>query len=120
MGIDFEFNTKIAALIQICFEGFKIIDDRTIYSFIFIFDPNQLNKDDMNCLIKNYLINNKYLKLLHGAESLDVPYLFETILKNNKGYIKQFTNLKKMVVLKNLINQNLFFTQSYIILKNQE
>jgi len=91
LGIDFEFNTKIAALIQICFEGFKIIDDRTIYSFIFIFDPNQLNKDDMNCLIKNYLINNKYLKLLHGAESLDVPYLFETILKNNKGYIKQFT-----------------------------
>jgi hypothetical protein len=91
LGIDLEFNTKVAALIQICFEGFKIPDDNMIYSFIFIFDPNQLKENDKNCLIKNYLINNKYYKILHGAESLDIPYLFETLLQNNKGYIKQFT-----------------------------
>lgn len=91
LGIDFEFNTKIAALIQICFEGFKIPDDNNIYSFIFIFDPNQLTDSDKKCLINKYFINDKYLKILHGAESLDVPYLFETFFNNNKKIIKQFT-----------------------------
>ena len=91
LGIDFEFNTKVAALIQICFEGFKIPDDKNIYSFIFIFDPNQLTDSDKKCLINKYFINDKYLKILHGAESLDVPYLFETFFNNNKKIIKQFT-----------------------------
>jgi hypothetical protein len=93
LGIDFEFNTKVAALIQLCFEGFKLIDDNTTYSFIFIFDPNQLVESDRYCLIHKYLINDKYYKLLHGAESLDLPYLFSTIFKNNKKHIIKFTQL---------------------------
>ena len=90
LGIDFEFNTKVAALIQICFEGFKLLDEDIIYSFIFIFDPNQLNGNDMDYLINNYFINDKYYKLLHGAESLDIPYMFSEIFKNNKTLIKKF------------------------------
>ena len=91
LGIDFEFNTKVAALIQICFEGFKLLDEDIVYSFIFIFDPNQLNRDDMDYLINNYLINDKYYKLLHGAESLDIPYMFSEIFKNNHQLIRNFS-----------------------------
>jgi hypothetical protein len=90
LGIDFEFNTKIAALIQLCFEGFKLLDEDDIYSFIFIFDPNQLNSNDMDYLINNYFINDKYYKLLHGAESLDIPYMFTSIFKDNNNLIKKF------------------------------
>ena len=91
LGIDLEFNTKIAALIQLCFEGFRISDEDVIYSFIFIFDPNQLKESDRFCLINNYLINDKYYKILHGAESLDIPYLFSDIFRNNKDYIIRFS-----------------------------
>lgn len=90
LGIDFEFNTKVAALIQLCFEGFKLLDEDNVYSFIFIFDPNQLNSNDLDYLINNYLINDKYYKLLHGAESLDIPYMFSTIFNNNNNLIKKF------------------------------
>ena len=93
IGIDLEFNTKVAALIQLCFEGFKLPDDDNIYSFIFIFDPNQLVESDRYCLINKYLLNKNYYKLLHGAESLDIPYLFTTIFKNNKEQIIKFTKM---------------------------
>jgi hypothetical protein len=93
IGIDLEFNTKIAALIQLCFEGFKLPDDNNVYSFIFIFDPNQLIESDRYCLINKYLLNNSYFKLLHGAESLDLPYLFSSIFKDNKEQIIKFTKM---------------------------
>ena len=93
IGIDLEFNTKVAALIQLCFEGFKLPDEDINYSFIFIFDPKQFNKEDLRCLVKNYLTNDKYFKILHGAESLDVPFLFSSIFNNNNDDIIKFTRM---------------------------
>lgn len=81
VGIDFEFNkvsktNREVALMQICLQN----DSKD--SFIFIIYPPELNNTDI--LIS--LLTFKYIiKILHGAESLDIPYIFDQLLisKNN-------------------------------------
>jgi hypothetical protein len=81
IGIDFEFNKvsrtdRDVALMQINLE------DNTNKGYIFILDPKIINHK--NKLIE--LITKKSaIKILHGSESLDIPYLFNKLLitKNN-------------------------------------
>ena len=84
MSIDFEFNSKIIALMQICFEW----DHNKI--LIFVFYPPDLNKIQTNNLIK-LLVHDNIIKILHGAEALDIPYLFEELLKEPE-LISNFLN----------------------------
>jgi len=87
MGIDFEFNKvskthKDVALMQICLYN----NDKNVY--IFIINPNNLfNKNKLIML----LIKNNIYKILHGAESLDIPYIFSQLLISN-NYIDLFCN----------------------------
>lgn len=94
IGLDFEFNSssegKKIALFQINLEVGK--KDGKIY----LFYPLDLNKNQTSVLIE-LLTNKKIKKILHGAESLDIPYLFKNIFTNNK--------------LRNLFCQNLFDTR---------
>jgi len=74
MGIDFEFNTKKVALMQILFEVHK--KSKIVKKFYIIYPPN-LNKNVNDYLKYDIMANKNILKILHGSESLDIPYLID-------------------------------------------
>ena len=88
VGLDFEFNSspegKKIALFQINLEN----DNNE--AKIFLFYPPDLNHRNMDILVK-LLTDINIKKILHGAESLDIPYLFKNIFINNKSR-NQFCN----------------------------
>jgi hypothetical protein len=88
IGLDFEFQkvskeTRINALTQINLENDS--DE----GYIFIFYPPNLTNDVKISYIK-LLCNKSIIKILHGGESLDIPYLFDTLFNKNKKLIKNF------------------------------
>jgi hypothetical protein len=82
LGMDFEYNRvrkteRDIALFQINLEN----DSNE--GVIFVFYPPELNKQEMDVLIE--LITNEHMiKIIHGGESLDIPYLFDQVLKDKK------------------------------------
>lgn len=81
IGLDFEFkkiskDTKEIAIAQINLENNS--DD----AYIFIFYPPNLNNKCMHRFLK-LLCNKKIVKIIHGGESLDIPYIFDNLLKKN-------------------------------------
>jgi hypothetical protein len=78
IGIDFEFNKvrkgdRDVALMQIN------IENNSHKAYIFILYPPELTVQNHNILIK--LITHKQIsKILHGSESLDIPYVFNQLL----------------------------------------
>ena len=87
IGLDFEFkkvskDNKEIALMQINLEN------NTENAFIFIIYPPSLNNKGSRRLRK-LLCNEKIIKIIHGGESLDIPYIFDDLLKN-KNKIKRF------------------------------
>jgi len=87
LGIDFEFNKvsksyREVALMQLCLEN-----DSNIAHILIIYPPNL---DNTKILI-DLLINKYIIKILHGAESLDIPYIFDQLLIN-KNNIELFCN----------------------------
>ena len=74
MGIDFEFNTKKVALMQILFEIRK--KEKIIKKYYIIYPPD-LNINIFLYLKTNIMANSSILKILHGSESLDIPYLID-------------------------------------------
>jgi len=87
IGLDFEFKkvsreSREIALAQINLEN--ELDN----AYIFIFYPPQLNKKGFGRFIR-LLTNKSIVKVLHGGESLDIPYLFDSILKDEDN-IKNF------------------------------
>jgi len=81
IGLDFEFKkvskeSKEIALTQINLEN----DSKDAY--IFIFYPPKLNKKGLGRFIR-LLTNKDIIKVLHGGESLDIHYLFNSILKDD-------------------------------------
>ena len=93
IGIDLEFNkvskeTKDVALIQLNLEN------NNNKAHILIFDPSTIKNKD---LLVNLLSNKNMIKILHGAESLDIPYLFNQLLitkENIKGFCNNFYDTK--------------------------
>lgn len=88
IGIDFEFRkiskeTRDIALVQINLEN------KNDSAYIFIFYPPDLNNKALKRLNK-LLCNTKIIKVIHGAESLDILYLFNTLLKDDKNKIRKF------------------------------
>ena len=88
VGIDFEFNRvnneRKIALFQINLEtpGTKTI---------FMFYPPDLSKKQLKILKKLLYSENI---IIHGGESLDMPYLFSEIFIKNKNIIKFLKNVK--------------------------
>ena len=94
LGLDFEFNSspegKKIALFQINLES----DDEN--AMIYLFYPPDLDKNEI-IELKDLLIDTNIKKILHGAEALDIPYLFKNIFVTNKN--------------RNLFCKNLFDTR---------
>jgi len=92
IGCDFEFNRvqkkeKDIALFQINLE----IENENIGT-IFVFYPPELTIQQNNVLIK-LLTNIHIIKILHGGESLDIPYLFDQVLKTSDNINNFCSNL---------------------------
>ena len=85
VGIDFEFNQRKIALCQIAFFPLRR------QKFIWVFDPNDLD-DKMTSILISYLFTSRYIyKIVHGSDSLDIPYVFQELFMNNHEYIYSFT-----------------------------
>ena len=95
IGLDFEFNTvsktnKDVALMQLNLE------DNTNIGYIFLLLPPSLEKKNLEILIK-LMSNPNIIKILHGGESLDIPYLFNQLLitkENINGFCSKFYDTK--------------------------
>lgn len=84
IGIDYEFNNKKIALMQI---NFWQLNEN---GYIYILNPSKVNKQLLNYLIDNIICNKKIKKILHGSESLDIPYTFFELLNNDINKISSF------------------------------
>lgn len=90
VGIDYEFNNRLIALMQINFETMPDININT-NSYIWLVNPAEFNKISTDILI-TYLMKNKRLhKILHGPDSLDIPYMYDIMFNNDKDTILAFT-----------------------------
>ena len=79
VGIDFEFNRvnniRRVALCQLNLE-IKSLNEH----YIFLFYPPDITK--ISNIFLELLVSTDIVKILHGGESLDVPYLFSEVLIN--------------------------------------
>jgi len=80
MGIDFEFNTKKIALMQILFQIHR--KDKIIKKYYIVYPPN-LEPEILEFFKIHIMANSNILKILHGSESLDIPYLVEDFFNMN-------------------------------------
>jgi hypothetical protein len=93
LAIDLEYNlvsktNRKVALLQLNFEETLSFTNNN-HNYIFVIDPNILNKQQTKIIIK-LLCSKNIIKILHGGESLDIPYLLNQLLNNNKKNIKNF------------------------------
>jgi hypothetical protein len=80
---DYEFNFNKIGIAQL------LISEKNISNNVYIFDPKQFN-DKETQFIKNNLYLNNYPKILHGSESLDIPYILNNVLHKNYDDINKF------------------------------
>ncbi|AYV84108.1 MAG: hypothetical protein Hyperionvirus17_28 [Hyperionvirus sp.] len=85
-GADFEFNERKIALCQVGFYPHRK------NKFIWVFDPNSLNTKQTDYLVKFYFTSSYLNKIVHGSDSLDIPYLFQEMFMNNEAYIYAFVS----------------------------
>lgn len=92
IGFDFEFNEGKIALWQVAFysktPNFK--DQGMCY--IFVIDPYIFDNEcsQYKHLIIETLFLSPIKKILHGADSLDLPYIFGELFNKNKSMIQNF------------------------------
>jgi hypothetical protein len=80
IGLDMEFNARQIALMQLNFG-----------TYLWIIDPRQYNKDKIKIINEIIFLNKRAYKLLHGADALDIPYIYTELLENDRDKIIQFT-----------------------------
>jgi len=89
-GIDFEFNrVNNKRSIALCQLNLEIKND--INPYIFIFYPPDIEKH--SDVFKRLLLSDNTIKILHGGESLDIPYLFTDVLLTKEERYKFGINL---------------------------
>jgi hypothetical protein len=92
VGIDYEFNNRQIAVMQLNFERASSIDVKmTTYSHIWLINPSELDKPLLEIMIKYLMRNKKIYKILHGADSLDVPYMYFDLFSSDIQTIRDFT-----------------------------
>lgn len=107
LGIDFEFNkvskeSREVALMQINLEN------NTDEGWIILLYPPELKKEDLDVLIK-LITQPLIIKILHGSESLDIPYLFNQLLitkKNIDNFCQNFYDTKYLCDYQNIEENN--------------
>lgn len=91
MAIDYEFNTKKIALMQIMFQIEKINFNKitNMIKRFYILYPPELSEKTIRYLKRYAMSNLRILKILHGSEALDIPYIVDEFYQNdlfNKSY----------------------------------
>ena len=116
IGIDFEFNNinnkREIALMQINIYN----SDKKIY----IINPLLFDKNQME-ILKTFLFKNKII--MHGAESLDIPNMFnEILLTDNERvqFLKNYIDTKFLCEYQNILNNYNKKCKIYELLINQK
>lgn len=86
IGVDFEYTAKKIQLAQLNFEHST---DTT--SIIMMVSPSELEPIMMNNFIKLIMCNKIIKKILHGSDSLDIPYVYDVMLESDGNKIIKFT-----------------------------
>lgn len=89
IAIDFEFYYGTISLAQYSFHNSQNV------SLNFIVDPNTFSTKDTDYLINKIYINDKLYKILHGSDSLDVPYIYNILLSMDSYKMIRF--IHKMI-----------------------
>lgn len=83
VGLDFEFNKNEIALWQISFYP------KRKHKYIFVIGPEMLNSKYKQIVIQT-VFTSKMHRILHGADSLDIPYIFNVLFEKNHEYFVDF------------------------------
>lgn len=86
VGIDYEFTNKKIQLAQLNFEH-----NISLESFIMIVGPSELDSYQMEDFIELIICNDSIRKILHGSDSLDIPYMYNHMLQEDPERIIKFT-----------------------------
>uniref|UniRef100_A0A6C0LRR7 3'-5' exonuclease domain-containing protein n=1 Tax=viral metagenome TaxID=1070528 RepID=A0A6C0LRR7_9ZZZZ len=86
VGMDFEYTRKQIQLAQLNFEHSVLSK-----SIIMMVSPNELEQTMTDNFINLIMCNKNIKKILHGSDSLDIPYLYEHMLKSDHEKIIKFT-----------------------------
>jgi len=94
IGIDLEFNRddmnpshRKIALMQLSFYPLRK------YKYIFIIEPtNKYFTDKQLDIIIKSVYTSPINKITHGSDSLDIPYIFEDLLKKDKKKLMDYIN----------------------------
>jgi|SaaInlStandDraft_4_1057021.scaffolds.fasta_scaffold01721_10 hypothetical protein len=90
LGIDYEFRLRKIALMQMNFERSPKMGPHTNY--IWITYPLEF-LDHTKSILLSYIMRNKLIyKILHGADSLDLPYMYQEMFGGDKNIILDFTS----------------------------
>lgn len=84
IGLDFEFNSRKISLCQVGFYPHKKI------KYVFIFDPTKLTTSQKNIAIDTIFTQQHSYKIMHGSDSLDIPYICEELFLRNSDQIINF------------------------------
>ena len=127
IGCDFEFNRVQKTNRDIALFQINLENDSNIGT-IFVFYPPELNKEQQLVLI-DLLTNKHIIKILHGGESLDIPYLFDQVLKTTNNinnfcenlfdtkYLCEYAHLEKNIIKKCSIY---YLLEEYKIITSQK
>lgn len=96
--VDLEFNAKIAQSKK--FPNIEITDPRKIALIqinyepdakIYVINPEELTNEQLEVFLDKIICNDKMIKILHGSDALDIPYLYNNLMGSNKERILNFT-----------------------------
>jgi ribonuclease D len=82
IGIDFEFKQVAKENREIALMQINLENDSNI-GYIFVLYPPDLTKENYDLLIK-LISTPEIIKILHGAESLDIPYIVQDLFNYDK------------------------------------
>jgi hypothetical protein len=81
VGIDYEFNNRQIALMQLCMND-----------IIWVVNPRDFEPKTLDLAIRYLFTAPTIYKILHGSDSLDIPYMYSELFGGNKDIIFKFTN----------------------------
>lgn len=86
VGVDFEYTNKKIKLAQLNFEH-----SVSNSSIIMMVSPDELETDMFDNFVDLIMCNNRIKKILHGSDSLDIPYVYSGMLRDDTIKIIKFT-----------------------------
>ena len=109
IGVDFEFNrVNNKRRIALCQINMEIKDNNMAYIFMF-YPPDIIKRSNLtkSNIFTRLLTCTNIIKILHGGESLDIPYLFSEVFETNEeidNFCKNMFDTKTMCEYYNISN----------------